>query len=330
MFMGSDAIALPFLRDSCVAHADVLEWVGVFTQPDRRSGRGMRVHTNAVKDWALETGFPVRQPERCGPEDEAWLSGRGVDLLVVMAYGQLLKRSLLDLPPLGALNFHASPLPRLRGASPIATALAEGWTDTAVTLMKMVLRMDAGPIADVEPVPIGEDDALEDLRARVGRACVPLWRRSVGRLCSGGLAFSAQEEAQATYCRIIGKEDAWLDFNVPARFLASRVRAFQPWPGTTVPHEGHELKIGAATEVKGTTDVKGDFEEDAPGTVRMDSGGLPVVRCGRGALRMEKLQRPGGRMLPAGEFLRGYPLREGAVLESRRMAPLVASKPFRR
>ncbi|MCC5806521.1 MAG: methionyl-tRNA formyltransferase [Opitutales bacterium] len=324
VFMGSDAIALPFLRDSRETHADAVEWVGVFTQPDRRSGRGMRLHMNAVKEWALEADLPVRQPGRCGADDEAWLAEQAVDLVVVMAYGQLLKRSLLDLPPLGAVNFHASPLPRLRGASPIATALAEGWSETAVTLMKMVLRMDAGPVADVERVPIAEEDTLADLRARVGQACVPLWRRAVERLRSGGHSFAEQDESEATYCRIIRKEDAWLDFNAPARVLACRIRAFQPWPGAVVPHDGHELKIGAATE------VQGDFGESAPGTVRFDEAGLPVVVCGRRALRLDRFQRPGGRMLPATEFLRGYPLQDGTVLASREMAPLVGSKPFRR
>ncbi len=321
--MGSDAIALPFLRDSMEAHAGSIEWAGVFTQPDRRSGRGMRMRTNAVKEWAVESGLPVRQPPRCGPDEEAWLVEQGVDLIVVMAYGQLLKRSLLERPPLGAVNFHASPLPRLRGASPIATALAEGWSETAVTLMKMVLRMDAGPVADVERVPVLEDDTLEALRERVGEACVPLWRRAVERLRAGGLAFAEQNEAEATYCRILRKEDAWLDFNAPARVLDCRVRAFQQWPGAVVPHGGHDLRIGAAAA------VAGDAAGDGPGTVRFDEEGSPVVACGRGALRLDRLQRPGGRMLPAAEFLRGYPLREGTVLESREMAPLVGPRPFR-
>ena len=322
--MGSDAIALPFLRDSMERHGGIIEWAGVFTQPDRRSGRGMRLHMNAVKEWALEAELPVRQPERCGPGDEAWLAEQRIDLLVVMAYGQLLRRSLLELPPLGALNFHASPLPRLRGASPIATALAEGWSETAVTLMKMVLRMDAGPIADAERVPIEECDTLADLRARTGGACVPLWRRAVERLRSGGLDFTEQNEAEASYCRIIRKEDAWLDFNAPARVLARRIRAFQPWPGAVFPHGGQELKIGAATE----TGVA--FGHDAPGTVRYDEEGWPLVVCGQGALRLEQLQRPGGRMLPVADFLRGWSLPEGTVLESREMVPLVGPKPFRR
>ena len=323
IFMGSDAIALPFLQDARAHLQDAVSWVGVFTQPDRRTGRGMKHIPNPIKSWALAEGIPLRQPERCGPEDEAWITELGADVLVVMAFGQLLRRSLLALPPRGAVNFHASLLPQLRGASPIATALAEGHRQTGVTLMKIVPRMDAGPVADVEPVLILSSDDHASLRHRMAAACIPLWRRVLPGLRSGALTYVPQDESQVTYCRRIAKEDAWLDFSRPASELAHRVRAFRPWPGSSILHGDGELRLGAA-EVTTAPNIPSE-----PGTVSFAEDGVPVVACGAGALRLLALQRPGGRMLPAEDFLRGYPLQANEVLASRPMAALVADRPFR-
>ncbi len=323
IFMGSDAIALPFLRDAHEHLREAVSWVGVFTQPDRRAGRGMKHTPNPIKSWALEEGIPLRQPERCGPEDEAWIADLGADVLVVMAFGQLLRRSLLNRPPLGAVNFHASLLPGLRGASPIVTALAEGHSHTGVSLMKIIPRMDAGPVADVEALPILASDDHASLRQRVADACIPLWRRVLPKLQSGVINYIPQDESRVTYCRRITKEDAWLDFARPAPELARRVRAFQPWPGSTLLHQGVELRLGAAE----ATDTLA--RDTSPGSLSFCEDGVPIVTCGSGGLRLLSLQRPGGRMLGASDFLRGYPMQANEVLISRPMASLVSDQPFR-
>lgn len=320
--MGSDPIALPFLRDAREKMGEPMEWVLVFTQPDRRAGRGMKTQPNEIKEWAEGEGIPVRQPEKCGEADVAALREAGVDVVIVMAYGQLLRRSLLEAVPLGVLNFHGSLLPQLRGASPIQTALAEGFTATGITLMRLVLKMDAGPVADTERVSITEETDHFSLRAALAEACVPLWRRTVEALAGPGLRFVEQDPAAVTYCRRLKKEDAYLDFALSAVVLERRIRAFRPWPGSLIRHEGVDLRVGAARLCEGVA-LKAE-----PGTVlRLD--GAPAVACAEGWLRLDALQRPGGRMLPAAEFLRGFALPEGTLLERIEAAPLVARAPFR-
>jgi methionyl-tRNA formyltransferase len=181
VFMGSDPIALPLLDALAVAHAGDIELVGIYTQPDRPSGRGMKLQANEIKQWALEHSLPIRQPEKLGQEDVDWLQEQRCDLLLVMAYGHILRQKLLDVPRLPPLNFHASLRPAA-GASPIETAIATGETRTGVTLMRIVRELDAGPMLDREVVEI----APEDDRASVYSnwpGCVPLFAAHC-RTCS--------------------------------------------------------------------------------------------------------------------------------------------------
>ena len=318
-FMGSDPIALPLL-DFLAAQSSV-ELIGVFTQPDRRTGRGMKLQPNAIKGWALERGIEVLQPVKCGATEAEWLRIAGIEVVVVMAYGQILPKSVLAAVPGRFLNFHASLLPRLRGASPIHTAVALGLPETGVSLMQIEPKLDAGPLADVERIPISPEDNTAAVHARMATACPALMRRALAALASGSLAFLPQDDARATYCRIIEKSDAHLDFHVPATVLAARVRAFQPWPGTAFPHDDQEIRIHAAFALA-------DDSGAAPGTVLnpMD-GGLPIA-CAKGILIATSLQRPGGRPLPAADFLRGYAIPAGELLASRPMRPLEAGQPF--
>ncbi|MCC5838920.1 MAG: methionyl-tRNA formyltransferase [Opitutales bacterium] len=322
-FMGSDPIALPFLRAAQAQMSGQMQWVLVFTQPDRRTGRGLKTQPNEIKVWAQEAGIPVRQPEKCGDADVDALRKARVDVVIVMAYGQILRRALLESVPLGVLNFHGSLLPQLRGASPIQTALAEGFTETGISLMRLVPKMDAGPVADREIVPITAETDHFSLREALGGACVALWARAIQALCGPGLRFLEQDQTAVTYCRRLRKEDAYLDFRLPATVLERRIRAFRPWPGALVRHQGLDLRVGGARVLDGD----GGQSPGEPGTVEI-TGGAPTIACSRGWLRLESLQRPGGRLLPAADFLRGYPIEEGSRLEMLEAMPLVGKEPF--
>lgn len=321
VFMGSDPIALPLLEavaETCRRGTDLC---AVYTQPDRPHGRGMHLQANAIKQWAVARGVPVRQPEKCGAEEAGWLAQQGVTQILVMAYGQILRKSLLAVPPLGVINFHASLLPRLRGASPIHTAVALGLPQTGVSLMRIIPALDAGPVADAEPVPILPDDTSQGVAAKLAVASATVFRRNWDGLCSGELQFREQDPAEVTYCRIIDKADAHLDFAAPAVALVNRIRALQPWPGTSFPHGGCEVKVLRARAADGVN--------AAPGTVVDIDNGLRIA-CGQGSLVAQVLQRPGGRPLEAAAFLRGWSLRLGDCLASRPMRPLESPNPFDR
>ncbi len=313
--MGSDPIVLPLLESLLRDHADTISLVGLYTQPDRRQGRGMKLHENPVKSWALAHGIPVRQPDKPGEEDVQWLRDAGCELLLVMAYGHLLRDALLNVPRLPPLNFHASLLPELRGASPIETAIATGRRQTGVTLMRIVRRMDAGAAMDRELVDIAPDDCRESLAAKLASACVPLFARALPALLAGEPRFVEQDESRATYCRILEKEDSNLDFAASAKELHERSRAFRIWPGTAFDYAGQRIRVGNSSYDEAPT-------PHAPGTVLESGKDALSVATGRGTFVIHFLQRPGGKMLPAADFLRGMPIAPGSVLESRPMKAL--------
>jgi methionyl-tRNA formyltransferase len=317
VFLGSDAIALPLLAWLAgPAGAGLARVVAVYTQPDRAVGRGQKVQANAIKTWALAQGLPVAQPEKLTPDVRAQLAAFAPDVALVMAYGHILREDFIATPRLGTLNLHTSVLPKYRGASPIQTAIAGGERETGVTLMRIVRKLDAGPVADVERVPIGPLDTAADLDARLGAACVPLLARALPRLVAGTLAFAEQDEAAATFCRKLEKEDGALDFAAPAPQLAARINGLFPWPACGVEIGGQPIKLGLA-------DAVARPDAAAPGTVLgADAEGL-VVATGAGGLRLRRLQRPGGKMLPAADFLRGFPVVAGTVLPSRPMSALL-------
>lgn len=325
VFMGSDPIALPLLNYLHEKAADRVELSGVFTQPDRPAGRGMKLRPNAIKEWSLARDLPVRQPERrCGPEDERWLREMGVELLLVMAFGQLLPRSFIETPARGSVNFHASLLPKLRGASPIHTAIATGEPETGVSLMRIVPKLDAGPVLDSESVPILSEAQAPEVIDRLAAACVPLLDRNLNALCAGRAVFEPQDERAVTYCRRIAKEDAKLDFRRPAQALHDQIRAFQPWPGALLEVGGAALKIG-----KARVHAAIDGNHGNPGTLLIENSRV-FVRCGEASLELLALQRSGGRMLPTTEFLKGFALESGTIASSHEGTPLVAKQPFAR
>lgn len=329
VFMGSDAIALPAL--DWLAGSGVGQVVAVFTQPDRAVGRGQKVQANAIKLWAQEKKLPVYQPERFGPDEQARLAAHEPDLTLVMAYGHILKQPVIDTPRRGTLNLHTSILPAFRGASPIQTATACGLPETGVSLMKLVLALDAGPVADVERVLIDGLDTTADVEGKLALACVPLLARCLPAIATGEQTFTPQNSAEATFCRRLEKADGVLDFTVPAAVLAARINGLNPWPGCSVPINGQPVKLGLAdTPAPAESDSLADTRVSSPGTVvGADAEGV-LVATGQGLLRLRKLQRPGGKMLSAGEFLRGFPVPAGILLPSLPMPPLVAAVPFAR
>jgi methionyl-tRNA formyltransferase len=321
VFLGSDPIALPLLDWLAGGGSGVGRVTAVFTQPDRPAGRGQKIQANAIKGWALGRGLPVWQPEKLTDATRAALAALDADVALVMAYGHILRDEFIATPRLGTLNLHASLLPQFRGASPIQSAIASGARETGVTLMRIVRRLDAGPVADLERVPIAPLDTALEIEAKLAAACGPLLARTLPRLAAGTLPFVEQDEAAATYCRRLDKDDGAIDFTAPAAALAARINGLFPWPACRFELEGQMTKVGLADTAAGAAPAGQIAGADAEGL---------LVGTGEGLLRLRRLQRPGGKMLPAAEFLRGFPVAAGTVLASRPLPPLVGREPFRR
>ena len=323
VFMGSDPVALPLLDWLAGEGRAVAHLVGIFTGPDRPSGRGQAVGPNCVKRWSAGRPIEVLQPERFDGSTIASLSALRPYVALVVAYGHILRDEVISVPRLCTLNLHASLLPSYRGASPIQSAVASGERETGMTLMRIVRELDAGPVGDVERVPISPLDTASDVEARLAIAAVVLCARALPLLARGELAFREQDRAQASFCRRLSKADGALDFSAPASVLSARINALHPWPSAVVDIGGADIKLGLADAMEGG-------QAGSPGTVLGSGPDGLLVAAASGVLRLLRLQRPGGRMLPAPEFLRGFPVAAGTVLPSRPMAALVASEPFRR
>ena len=319
VFLGSDIIALPLLDWLAGEGSAFARVVAVFTQPDRPVGRGQKITANGIKTWALARGLPVYQPEKITEDVRAQLAALNADMSLVMAYGHILKQDFIDTPRLGTLNLHASLLPKYRGASPIQTSIASGEPETGVSLMRIVRQLDAGPVADVERVAIGSRDTALEIEHKLSAACVPLLVRTLPRLAAGELTFVEQNHAAATFCRRLVKDDGRLDFNAPATELAARINGLFPWPACSVEIAGQPVKIGLADVIAG--------EATSGIVVGADAEGL-LVGTSAGLLRCLRLQKPGGKMLPAAEFLRGSPIAAGTVLPSAALPLLVGPVPF--
>ena len=299
-------------------HAAGHDIVLVLTQPDRPAGRGMKLQPSPVKQWALEHHVPVAQPRSLRldgkyPEDAAatreTLLAANADAMIVAAYGLILPQWVLDLPPKGCLNIHASLLPRWRGAAPIHRAIEAGDTQTGITIMQMDAGLDTGDMLLVRTqaiLPADTTAALHDRLAVLGGEAIVQALAEIDHLKP-----LPQPTEGVTYAHKIEKAEAALDWTLPAELLARRIRAFDPFPGMTVPlatTSGQEtLKLWQA--------VAEPAEHPAePGTVlRADASGVRVA-CGQGQLCLTQLQRPGGKRLNAADFLRGCPLQVGQRL----------------
>jgi len=279
----------------------------VLTQPDRPAGRGMQLQASAVKQVALAHGIEVLQPlslrmdakdpQRAEEAKAAHqrLTGTDYDVMVVAAYGLILPRSTLDIKP--CINIHGSILPRWRGAAPIHRAIEAGDHETGVTIMEMEEGLDTGPMLSMERVAIDDLDTTGSLHDKLAALGGRMIVEALRKMASGGLQAEPQPEAGVTYAAKISKEEAKLDFALPADMLARKVRAFNPFPGAQAQAGASTIKIWNAQPASGSGE---------PGRVlAADAGGI-VVACGAGALRLMELQKPGGKRLPAAEFLKGF------------------------
>lgn len=310
--MGSDPIALPVLE--VLRDRPEVELLSIYTQPDRPSGRGKKLSPNAIKTWGQSENIAIYQPEKLDISDEQDIISQGADLLIVMAYGHILKKSLLDALPLGVWNFHTSLLPKFRGASPIQSAIAAGEKTSGVTLMQIEPRMDAGAIVAQKTTPITSAETGASLYQKLALLSGELMDEQLATLLSDSVPLQAQDDASASYCHKLSKKDGAVDFRLPVTEISNRIRAFQPWPGAFCSyHTGQEsvqIKIGSAipyTEMPSTDHPAGTIITSTPEKV--------LVQCGEGILQLLTLQRPGGKMLPVSDFLNGFHLQENSAFE---------------
>ena len=306
VFMGTPQFAIPVLQCLIEAYPSTEVdggVVGVFTQPDRPRGRGRKLRSSPVKILAQEHGLPVLEPKSLrAPEILAELQALKPDVIIVAAFGQILPVSVLELPPFGCLNVHASLLPRWRGAAPVAAAILAGDDATGATIMQMDAGLDTGPILSQRSLSIAPEDTRESLTARLAQLGADLLRDTLPPWFAGDLEPQPQNEVLATYAPQLKKEEGHINWNEPAHAVDRRVRAFFPWPGAFTHWQGKSLKILQAS----VTDSRESQEKDdlLPGTVISGAEG-PAVIAGQGVLQLHKVQLAGKRPVAADAFVRG-------------------------
>jgi methionyl-tRNA formyltransferase len=298
VFAGTPGFAVPCLR----AAAERGEVVAVYTQPDRPAGRGRQPAASPVKVEALARGLPVFQPENFkSAAAREQLRALQPDLLVVVAYGLILPQSVLDIPRHGCWNVHASLLPRWRGAAPIQRALEAGDAETGVCLMQMEKGLDTGPVLLSLATPITADDTGGSLHDRLAALGAEVLGDGLKLLRAGMRPIAQPQPAEGvTYARKLDKAEARLDWSRPARELADRVRAFNPWPVAEAELAGERLRIHAAAAIDAG-------HAQAPCTVLAAGRDGIDIACGEGALRLLQVQREGGRSMPAADYLNARP-----------------------
>lgn len=290
--MGSPDFALPTLH-TLVEHYDV---VGVVTQPDRASGRGRELKPPPVKALAQELSIPVIQPEKLRqPEAMEQLRRWNPDLIVVAAFGQILRKEVLDLPPHGCINVHASLLPRWRGAAPINAAILHGDQETGITIMKMDVGLDTGPILSQRSIRLTRDDTAGSVFEKLSHLGADLLLETLPRYVSGELQPVPQTEEGMTYAPMLKKEEGQLDFTRPAEELERRVRAFNPWPGAFMDFDGMLLKVHRANVATGEAQVG----------QRLTYRDQPAVGTGDGLLVLDEVQPAGKKPMNGKAFLAG-------------------------
>jgi methionyl-tRNA formyltransferase len=300
VYLGTPAFAVPTLERIVEAGHEV---AAVFTQPDRPKGRGNAVAMPPVKESALRLGLPVHQPERVRkPEVVEQLRAIAPDAMIVVGYGQIIPQSILDIPPLGIINVHASLLPKYRGAAPIQWAIARGESTTGVTTMKIDAGLDTGAMLLKWETPIGETETAIGLGTRLAVAGADLLLRTLQQLSA--IEPEPQDNSQATLAPILKKEDGHVDWSMPAREILNRVRGFQPWPGCYGFRGGQRLHIWQAT----TADIA-----LAPGELRANERRL-YAGCSGGSIELLEVQSPGKKRMPAAAFLNGNTIEAGESL----------------
>lgn len=294
VYAGTPDFAVPALQSLLDSGADV---VAVYTQPDRPAGRGRKLSASPVKQLALERGLAIEQPESFTPSAINQLAAYKADLMVVAAYGLILPRAVLDLPQRGCVNIHASLLPRWRGAAPIQRAILAGDSETGVALMQMEAGLDTGPVYARKSIPIGPEQTAAELHDELARLGAGLLRECLTELLAGKLSALPQDPAAVTYASKLQKSEAWLDWSQPATVLHRQIRAFNSWPVAQARLHDQVVRIWRARV------VTADGRQAEPGCVTAAGVEGILVATGAGILRILDLQRPGGRVLPAADFI---------------------------
>jgi len=306
IFMGTPDYAVPSLVQ-LVEKGYAVQ--AVVTQPDRPRGRGRKQIPSPVKKAAQGFGLPLLQPEKASGTDScASIRALEPDLLVVVAFGQLLKRELLSIPPWGGLNIHASLLPKYRGAAPIQWAVIHDEQETGLTAMRMEEGLDTGPVLLQETVTIGPDETAGQLHDRLARVSGEVLLKTLEGMKRRQLVETAQDNARATYAPKIDRRMSRIVWDHSASAISALIRGLDPWPGAVTVVGGKEIKLFAAR----VDDVDGD--SGVPGRVTGGSSEGLVVETGKGTVRIRELQAPGKKRLAVADFLRGFPISEGTLL----------------
>ncbi len=295
VFLGTPAFAVPSLEALVAAGHDV---AAVFTQPDRAKGRGGALVPPPVKEAARRLNLPVRQPERVRrPEVAQELAALAADLMVVVGYGQIVPQAIIDLPPRGIVNVHASQLPKYRGAAPIQWAIANGETVTGVTTMRIDAGLDTGAILLRREIAIGEFETAAELSPRLAKMGAELLIETLDGMAAGTIVATPQDNAQATLAPILSKEDGRIDWTLPARRIFNRIRGFQPWPGAYTRFRGQQFHIWKARVA----------EDPVPSGALRWAGRRLLAGCGDGAsLELDEVQIEGRKRMNAAAFANGH------------------------
>ena len=296
--MGTPDIAATCLKQIL---ADGFDVVGVYTQPDRPKGRGMKLVASPVKEVALANNIPVFQPENFRADETVEeLAGLKPDICAVVAYGRILPQRVLDIPTMGCVNIHASLLPQYRGSAPYQWAVLDGLTETGVSAQHMVWEMDAGDVIDVEKTPIGENETAGEVLDKLAVLGAKLLSRVLSRFASGPVAGIPQDPADVTFAPMLNKTMCPIDWTKSARQVHNQVRGLHPWPVATTEIQGTKFKIHETRLVEG---------EGQPGEILgLTKTGLRIA-CGEDAVEIRSLQAEGGKRMAAPDYFRGHPLK---------------------
>ncbi len=297
VFMGTPDIASVCLNRIL---EDGFQVVGVYTQPDRPKGRGMKLVASPVKELALAHDIPVFQPENFKADETVeQLKALQPDVVAVVAYGRILPQRVLDIPPLGCINIHASLLPQYRGSAPYQWAVLDGLKETGVSAQFMQLAMDAGDVIDVEKTPIGENETAGELLDRLAVLGAKLLSRTLRSVEQGTATAQKQDESQVSFAPMLSKEMCPIDWAKTAQQVHDQVRGLHPWPVATTTLAGTFFKVHATVVCEGS---------GAPGEILgLTKTGLRVA-CGQGAVEIRSLQAEGGKRMAAPDYFRGHPL----------------------
>ncbi|MBQ7846625.1 MAG: methionyl-tRNA formyltransferase [Clostridia bacterium] len=304
VFMGTPEFAVPSLKALCENGYDV---VGVFTQPDRPKGRGNKVTMSPVKEYALSQNIPVFQPQRIRRDGVEDLKALSPDLCVTAAFGQILSQEILDIPPMGNINVHASLLPRHRGSAPINWAILQGDKEAGVTTMMMDKGIDTGDMLLKSATPIQSGETAGELTLRLSQLGADLLLETLHALENGTLTRIPQDESQMTYDPMLDKQMGIIDWTMDAESIVNRIHGLNPWPGCSTAWQDGRLKLLRATVAQGSGAAGEIIGADA-------KAGLTIA-CGSGAVNITTLQAPGGKPMNAKDYLRGHPMAVGTVLK---------------